>query len=169
MKIMARRIAKWRNQPIRLYHGTLASDARSVIQRIQVSRGAIYRDFGRGFYTTTDLRQAAKWANHLAQAQNGAKAAVVELVLDRDRLAELDCLAFVRGDENAHDFWSFVRHCREGRTAHGSRGYYDVVVGPVAAFWEQRYVIQGCDQVSFHTPRAERFLNSSARASVKLP
>jgi hypothetical protein len=92
---------------------------------------------------------------------------VVGVDVDRDQLARLDHLAFVRGEPEAEDYWSFVIHCRSGapdhgRAAHPSR-FYDVVIGPVSAFWQQRLAIAGSDQISFHTDAAERVLNSSER------
>ena len=64
------------------------------------------RDFGRGFYTTTVIQQARAWAwqrcfDHNADLAPGASPATPEVVVfrvDREALAKLDFLVFVRGD-----------------------------------------------------------------------
>jgi hypothetical protein len=78
-------------------------------------------------------------------------------------LAGLDTLAFVRGDFYADDYWSLIHYCRKGALDHSrsSPGYYDIVYGPVAAFWNQRMIVADADQISFHTLSAENVLNSS--------
>lgn len=156
----------WTNPRIRLYHGTIAEYAQEIVHEgVAVARGRGGTDFGPGFYTTTLERQAQLWANQLARY--GAAPAVVQLDVEREDLAWLDTLAWVRGDFEADDFWSFVVHCRLGAPDHGrvgdSGGLYDVVIGPVASFWQQRALIAGADQISFHTAAAEQVLNSSAR------
>jgi Protein of unknown function (DUF3990) len=154
----------WTNGHLTLFHGTTLSHALAIqAGGVNPAFGRTGTDFGPGFYTTTLLRQAKSWAWALAAASGmaGAVGAVVELDVDRDQLARLDTLAFVRGDYDADEFWSFVFHCRNGATNH-ARGSlastYDVVYGPVTDFWMQRGVIQGADQVSFHTVAAARLL-----------
>jgi hypothetical protein len=158
----------WRNPVVRLYHGTTADAARDIVRDgVTISRRLARRDFGRGFYTTTLQRQAANWAFEVASERRARSAAVVRFDVARESLAALAMLAFVRGDFHAVDYWSFVAHCRSGATDHGLRscthGMYDVVAGPVAAFWSQRVAMSGSDQLSFHTAAAETALNSSAR------
>ena len=130
------------------------------------SRGGRPRtDFGRGFYTTTLLRQAQTWAFQTVQTDPGGAAAVVAVEVDRNELAALEVLSFVRGDFDAEDFWSLVVHCRSGNPDHAraNGGWYDVVAGPVASFWRQRLTISGVDQMSFHTAAAERVINTGRR------
>lgn len=151
---------------VRLYHGTVQPHAGRIVDAgVDLSRVQAGTDFGPGFYTTTVERQAKHWAYRLATQQAATSAAVVRLDMDRDELARLDTLAFARGDFEAEDFWSFVVHCRKGAPDHarGGHGFYDVVIGPVASFWQQRALIYGADQISFHTAAAERVLNSSPR------
>lgn len=153
----------WTNQKLVVYHGTLETSADRILEHgVSVARGLPGSDFGIGFYTTTLRRQAGQWAWNLARKTPGLKPAILEYEIDRDALGSLEALSFVRGDHDAEDFWSFVVHCRLGRQGHarsGGSGYYDVVFGPVAAFWERRALIQGADQISFHTAAAERLLN----------
>jgi hypothetical protein len=161
----------WTNQDVRLYHGTTDQHAAAILSGpVKCSLGRPYRDFGPGFYTTTLLTQAHTWAAEVALTIPGATPAVIELTVAREDLAQLDTLAFVRGDFSADDFWSFVHYCRVGATDHGRGGtrgpYYDVVYGPVAAFWNQRSTISGADQISFHTPAADLLLNRSPRKQI---
>jgi len=95
--------------------------------------------------------------------------AVVQFTVDRNKLAELDTVWFVRGSFDADDFWSLVHHCRHAGGDH-RRGlmrrkqpvkWYDVVVGPVAASWRQRLAISDADQASFHSAAATGLLNAS--------
>jgi hypothetical protein len=81
-----------------------------------------------------------------------------------DGLDRLRALAFVRGDYDAEDYWSLVQWCRQSTPAdpaagtpevvHDHRrpkaGWYELVSGPVAAFWRQRVAMAGADQYSFH-------------------
>jgi hypothetical protein len=157
---------RWSNAPVRLYHGTTERDARAIIAGEVSVTGRDKTDFGPGFYTTTLERQARTWAHRRAGNRAHTPSAVVAIDVDREALASLEILAFVRGDYDAEDFWSFVMHCRSGAMDHGraaAHGQYDVVAGPVSAMWAQRLAIQGVDQVSFHTRAAERVLNSSRR------
>ena len=164
----------WTNQDLVLYHGTIDTFAAAIVAGpILTSRGRTHTDFGPGFYTTTIRRQAHMWAAQIAATRPGTTAAVVQLVVSREDLAGLDALAFVRGDFHADDFWSLVHYCRQGAIDHGrlpvaphSASKYDVVYGPVAAFWNQRMAIADADQVSFHTPRAEVVLNRCARTRI---
>ncbi len=75
--------------------------------------------------------------------------AVITFEIDRDKLAGLQSLAFMR---ETTDFWDFVEHCRAGRySLHGrAGGIYDVVYGLVTV-WTQTLILADCDQVSFHT------------------
>ena len=154
----------WTNQDIVLYHGTVDRFVLPLTSGGVVSSiGKPGTDFGPGFYTTTVLTQAQMWAYQLSASRAGTAPAVVEFTISREALATLQTLAFVRGDFQAEDFWSFVHHCRKGATDHGRippQRYYDVVYGPVAAFWNQRMTIAAADQISFHTPAADTLLNS---------
>ncbi|HEY0371338.1 MAG TPA: DUF3990 domain-containing protein [Thermoanaerobaculia bacterium] len=149
----------WVNGPLILYHGTLATHAANIkTVGVNPLLGRPGTDFGRGFYTTTVEGQAKSWAWLLATASTvggsvGTAGAVVRLEVDRDALAQLDSIGFIRGDYDAEDFWSLVFHCRGGAPGHARPGaaYYDVVYGPVASFWMQRNVMNGRDQISFHS------------------
>jgi hypothetical protein len=161
----------WTDQDIILYHGTVDTAAAAIVAGpIQTCFGRTHTDFGPGFYTTTLRRQAHTWAAQIAATKPGVLPAVVQLQLARNDLATLQGLTFVRGDFDADDFWSLVHYCRNGATDHGRppplASYYDVVYGPVAAFWNQRMSIADADQLSFHTPAAEAVLNKTSRKRI---
>jgi Protein of unknown function (DUF3990) len=154
----------WTNQPLRLYHGTIDRAVASILSDINLQQGRPSTDFGQGFYTTTIERQAESWAWSMAQRRAGTLPAVIRYDVDRDVLAQLDCLWFIRGSFEADDFWSMIHHCRRGGTAHGratNDGWYDVVLGPVAASWKQRLTIHDADQVSFHSRKGVWILMNS--------
>jgi hypothetical protein len=156
--------SSWTNQLLTLYHGTVDVYVQSILGGVNVSRGRPHTDFGRGFYTTSIERQALSWAWQLSQRLPGTLPAVICFDVSRDDLADLECLWFVRGSFDADDFWSLVFHCRTGGGNHSratNQGWYDVVIGPVAASWRQRITIYDADQVSFHTDRAAHLLNNS--------
>ncbi len=154
----------WTNQYLTLYHGTLDIHVPAVLGGVNVVAGRTGTDFGPGFYTTTIDRQALSWAWQLTQRRRGALPAVIRFDVDRDALASFDGLWFVRGSFDADDFWSLVFTSRQGAAGHGratNQGWYDVVIGPVAASWRQRTIIHDADQVSFHTPNAAALLDAS--------
>lgn len=98
-----------------------------------------------------------------------------------DGLDKLLSLHFVLGDYGNEDFWSLVQHCRQsipedktkGRKeeVHDHKrlpkGWYDLVTGPVAAFWEQRVAMDDADQLSFHAPDAIAILNALIESGNK--
>jgi hypothetical protein len=158
----------WTDQPLVLYHGTIDALAPEVLGGIDVRTGRAFTNFGQGFYTTTSLPMAWRWATHTASRaasrRQKAQPAVIRFSVDRERFVSLDSLGFARGDRAADDYWSLVWHRRTTGGDHGrpvNGGWYDIVVGPVAAVWQDRSVIEGCDRVSFHTPRGGRLLAAS--------
>lgn len=152
----------WTNQNLALYHGTVDAAVAAVLTGINLNKGRRFTDFGQGFYTTTVERQAITWAWVVSQQHPGTLPAVIRFDVDRDKLASLEYLWFVRGNYDADDFWSFIFYCRQGKSAHGRiTGWYDIVIGPVAASWRQRLAIFDADQVSFHTDKAASLLKNS--------
>ena len=155
----------WDGERVTLYHGTLDRHAPSVLAEVDLRFARTRQDFGRGFYTTTLLRQAILWANRLARnSRVPTRPAIVAFDVSLDDLARLDTLAFARGDFEADRFWSLVWRCRQSPTDHGrvsNDGWYDVVVGPVASDWAQRLSMPAYEQLSFHTERAVSLLNGS--------
>ncbi len=76
-----------------------------------------------------------------------------------------ECVWFIRCTESDDDYWSLVEHFRgqprgEDHCRGGETPWYDVVAGLLSRDWVNRKVVQGSDQVSFHTPRALDLLNT---------
>ena len=155
----------WDGERVTLYHGTVESAVSSVLAGVDLRYAQRGKDFGRGFYTTSLLRQAIAWSlRSVSTSRVPTKPAVIAFDVSLDDLARLDTLAFVRGEFEANRFWSLVWRCRQNNVHHGrvsNDGWYDVVVGPVAADWEQRIPMLGYEQMSFHTATAVALLNRS--------
>ncbi len=159
----------WTNGRITLYHGTddiaaaaISKPGNPMNHGISLARCRPNTDFGLGFYTTTRLSQAKSWANlrykRGSQKKNGPYptcAVVLSFKVDRDDLAYMHSMSFVREGTAAGDFWSFVRYCRNGNKPHLFNGTsdYDVIYGLVT-LWPQTLIVNDCDQVSFHTQHA---------------
>lgn len=170
---------KWNNPSLYVYHGTdsLSAGAGTTPPGSplpgfapNLARCRPNTDFGQGFYVTTRLHQAKQWANlKVARmpAKPQPKAVVIRFALDRDWLAGLDSLVFVRP---IADFWDLVTDCRHGFRPHQRPAPYpspyDVVYGPVT-LWPQRLVIADCDQIGFHTARAIRGLTGAVLYAQK--
>ena len=154
--MMPYQVAPWVNQPLVLFHGTNVPSATSIrVDGIRLDAGRREHDFGQGFYTTTNEQQAWDWATQRARGTNSSPA-VLYFEVDRNRLAELDILWFIRGD--ARDFWSLVIYCRRGGDAHARAGWYDLVVGPVSTGLSDGRIIDNSDQASFHSRKAVEIL-----------
>ena len=146
---------------MRLYHGSTV-----IVRKPSIRLGRSNADFGKGFYTTSNMEQAVRWA-HIKQEREKTLRAVVsvfefdETLLDNPELN-------VRRFSGADEAWLyFVTDCRK------SRGHnYDLVQGPVAndkvfttvnlfesgvlsaeAAILQLKAYKTYDQVSFHTVR----------------
>jgi Protein of unknown function (DUF3990) len=163
-------LPQWGNQPLRVFHGTDDDSLRrgSGVSSLPSAYSPIafvpnlslcrpFTDFGQGFYVTTRLHQAKQWANARVRRRGGRTtltAVVIQFLLDRDWLASLDTLAFVRP---TREYWALVTDCRHRFPPHQRLlphpAPYDVVYGPVS-LWPQLLVIGDCDQISFHTRRA---------------
>jgi Protein of unknown function (DUF3990) len=158
-------VPQWGNPPLSVYHGT--DNVSAVVGRATAAGAQLpflpnlalcrpFTDFGQGFYTTTSEHQAKQWANMRVLRASGRQsfAVVIRFELDRDWLASLDSLVFVRP---IADFWRLVSDCRLGFPPHQRipphPAPYDVVYGPVT-IWPQTLVIADCDQISFHTQKA---------------
>ncbi len=156
----------WVNPELVLYHGTANHFQESILESVDVAFGLRKTDFGRGFYMTTSLAQSRAWAWQTSQKNPGSLPAVIMFSVDRDSIAKLETLCFVRGSQDSEDYWNLVHSCRSLGSHHGrtrKRGWYDVVIGPVARDWRQRDAFPDADQISFHTSRSATLLNSCNR------
>ena len=151
---------------IKLYHGSTVA-----VRKPSLRTGRSNADFGKGFYTTSVLDQAVRWA-HIKQEREDAARAVVsiyefdETLLDN---ADLNIRRFTGADE---PWLYFVTDCRKSRPHN-----YDLVQGPVAndkvfttvnlfesgvlsaeAAILQLKAYKTYDQLSFHTERVIKAL-----------
>jgi len=160
-------IPLWNDQNIDLFHGTLDRHVASIMLGVDPAVCQYLRDFGRGFYTTTNRLQAERWARDLSRHTSGVPA-VIKFTVERNALAGLDCLFFVRGTPPAAAYWSFVQYCRTIAADHNRAhtGWYDLVLGPVSGSLRKQTVMPDGDQVSFHTNAAASVLDNSQRVQV---
>lgn len=104
-----------------LYHGSNVAVREPRLLKIQREL-----DFGKGFYTTSDYEQAAKWARRTALRlhQNNSYVSVYELC-DED-LRELRILRFHSPDVE------WLRFVVKNRTGQPVKNEWDIIAGPVA-------------------------------------
>ncbi|OXM72814.1 MULTISPECIES: DUF3990 domain-containing protein [Amycolatopsis] len=109
---------------IDLYHGTTATDAHKVrANGINHRAGRPDLDFGQGFYTTRDPKQAVDWAIRQANRDKDVPA-VLHFRVPVFELEALTSRTFVEAD----DAWrEFTLHHRSGGALH----HYDMVEGPM--------------------------------------
>lgn len=107
-----------------LFHGSVVQ-----VRDIDLSRGVVKKDFGRGFYTTTIRIQAEKFALIKARRENvsGGWVSVFEYV----HHPEVTIKKFERADTAWLSFVLTNRGFSKGPT-HAAGGEIDIVIGPVA-------------------------------------
>lgn len=146
---------------IRLYHGSTVA-----VRKPSLRPGRPNADFGKGFYTTSNLEQAVRWA-HIKQDREESERAVVSIYEFDESLLDSQDLE-IRRFTGADEAWLyFVTDCRKSRPHE-----YDLVQGPVAndkvfttvnlfesgvlsaeAAILQLKAYKTYDQLSFHTNR----------------
>ena len=152
---------------IRLYHGSTVA-----VRKPSLRPGRPNADFGKGFYTTSNLEQAVRWA-HIKQEREEAERAVVSIYEFDESLLENPDVK-IRQFTGADEPWLyFVADCRKSRPHE-----FDLVQGPVAndkvfttvnlfesgvlsaeAAILQLKAYKTYDQLSFHTDRVIKTLN----------
>jgi hypothetical protein len=118
---------------ITLYHGTICE-----FSKIDVKKGKGNKDFGRGFYTSQDIRHAERLASRNKNieeercALRGEKKIVTPRLyiyeFDLDALAALNVKEFAAADR---EWMRFVVLNRENKSK-VQRHEYDIVIGPTA-------------------------------------
>lgn len=104
-----------------LYHGSITE-----IKKPKLLKANRSLDFGEGFYTTSDLNQATKWAKRKAYTLKMEKAYVSVYEIDDNLYKNLNILKF---DSANGDWLDFVVRQRSGMQVNDD---YDVISGPVA-------------------------------------
>lgn len=110
---------------LELYHGSNVA-----IDKIDLSKGHINKDFGKGFYLTTLPQQAMEMAKRKARQFLDTKPVVTTFLFDENELTsgELNVKVFHAVSEEWAMF--ILQNRKASRT--GFHHDYDIVVGPVA-------------------------------------
>ena len=84
-------------------------------------------DFGQGFYTTSSLEQAKRWARRVKERKNSREQIISVYEFDISEAEKK--LNIIRFDAPNSEWLHFVTACRIGKEASHE---YDIVMGPVA-------------------------------------
>ena len=104
-----------------LYHGSNVE-----VRQPKLLGGQRPLDFGPGFYTTSDLEQASKWAERTARIRKAGSPLVSVYEADVDAVSELKVLSFDSPDRE------WLRFVAANRRSLIENDGWDVVSGPVA-------------------------------------
>lgn len=104
-----------------LYHGSDVAVREPKLLKIQRKL-----DFGKGFYTTTDLQQAILWAKRVADRSKKRECFVTVYSMDEAKCGNLKICRFEKPNE---DWLRFVSANRKGEVVLDE---WDVIYGPVA-------------------------------------
>ena len=107
---------------MRLYHGSTV-----IVKNPSLRPGRPNTDFGKGFYTTIDHEQAARWA-HIRRERAGDGKAIVSVFEVDDNLLQNKDLRVMAYYGATMEWLDFVVANRRNAPLHD----YDIVLGPVA-------------------------------------
>jgi hypothetical protein len=107
---------------MKLYHGSTV-----IVKNPSLRQGRPNTDFGKGFYTTIDFEQAARWAQIRRKRAGGGNAVVSIYTVDDDLLKRTD-IQIMRYNGATKEWLDFVVANRRFAPIHD----YDIVLGPVA-------------------------------------
>lgn len=107
---------------MKLYHGSTM-----VVRTPNIMRGRLNTDFGKGFYTTTNFEQAARWAR-IKRDRAGKGNAVVSVYEFDERLLDSPDFNTLHYNGATAEWLDFVVNNRRKSSPHS----YDMVMGPVA-------------------------------------
>lgn len=106
-----------------LYHGSNVK-----ITEIDLSKSKRGKDFGTGFYLSSDLNQAQEQSERKTDQNQWGIPTVSTFMLDESRLSELKILRFT---EYSKEWAEFVLMNRKNKSE-GQAHDYDMVIGPIA-------------------------------------
>lgn len=109
---------------MKLYHGT-----NTDIETIDITRGLQYKDFGKGFYTTSDRVTAVRMAQKRARLFGGTATLIT---YDFDESALPPDLKIKRFPEKASVEWFLFVDANRDRKNTTPIHKYDIVIGPIA-------------------------------------
>ncbi len=101
-----------------VYHGTTME-----IQKPDITHSKAHLDFGIGFYTTTFMKQAERWAYR--KSLRLSKPAIVNVY----ETGDMSGYRVKKFDDTDREWLQFVVDCRNGKDIYKD---YDVVIGNVA-------------------------------------
>lgn len=107
---------------MKLYHGSIVS-----VKNPNLRQGRPNTDYGKGFYTTVDFDQAARWARIRRDRAGGGNAVVSVYEVDDDLLQKKD-FRIMEYNGATKEWLDFVVANRRYAPLHS----YDIVLGPVA-------------------------------------
>lgn len=107
---------------MKLYHGSIVS-----VKNPNLRQGRPNTDYGKGFYTTVDFDQAARWARIRRDRAGGGNAIVSVYEVDDDLLQKKD-FRIMEYNGATKEWLDFVVANRRYAPLHD----YDIVLGPVA-------------------------------------
>ena len=107
---------------MKLYHGSIVT-----VKKPSLRQGRPNTDYGKGFYTTVDFDQAARWAR-IRRDRAGEGHAVVSVYEVDDNLLNNGALNIMEYNGATKEWLDFVVANRRFAPLHK----YDIVLGPVA-------------------------------------
>ncbi len=107
---------------MKLYHGSTVT-----VKHPSLRPGRANTDFGKGFYTTTDFEQAARWA-HIRRERAHSEEAIVSVYEVDDNILLSKDLHIMEYHGATEEWLNFVVANRRTAPLHN----YDIVLGPVA-------------------------------------
>lgn len=116
------------------YHGTIDVYSNRISDKIDISVGRHFTDFGQGFYVTSNYKQAVSWAafkykDNESKFEQSIKPSVIKFTLDLEFLSKLKGLMF----DMPSDRWAeFIYNCRKAGRMDRVFHEYDYVCGPLA-------------------------------------
>jgi len=109
------------SKDIKVYHGSgIIIEEPKIIQPVRAL------DFGQGFYTTTNIKQAESFAKKVKDRNDSNETHISIYMINNDLLKTLNCLYFDKPDKEWLDFVSAKRN----GTYNGNN--FDIIYGPVA-------------------------------------
>lgn len=109
---------------MKLYHGT-----NKDIESIDLSKGLLYKDFGRGFYLTPDRKTAERMAIKKARLFGGIPTLITYEMEDLTLQSGLKVKVF---PEIASVEWFLFVDANRDRNKKNPIHDYDIVIGPIA-------------------------------------
>ena len=150
-----------------LYHGT-----NTDFQQIRLDMSRVGKDFGFGFYLTTDKQVAARQAERKV-LQYGIGAKIVQSYAMEEK--QLDGLKVLRFDSYTEEWADFILMNRQNKE-HRSLHDYDVVIGPIAndtvGFQIRRYTegiitkAQFLQEIMYHQVTMQYFFGTERALAI---